>query len=202
MTNAKLLICSMALATAGMLGGASAHAQTYNSTTRTSTGSENATTQKSVGATFLAEAASGDMAEVQLGQLAQQKTSSAAVKQFGQRMVTDHSKNETMLKQIAAQDNVTLPTAPSAKDQKTYDKLSKLSGAEFDREYMSTMVQDHEKDVAQFKKEASANKNPSIQKYASETLPVLKEHLNLARQTDREIGANASNTNTGAKPAQ
>lgn len=69
MTNAQLLICSMALATAAMLGGASAHAQTYNSTTRTSTGSENATTQKGVGATFLNEAASGDMAEVQLGQL-------------------------------------------------------------------------------------------------------------------------------------
>src|SRR5690348_1621236 len=92
--------------------------------------------------TFMNRAAEGGVAEVKLGQLAQQKASNPAVKDFGQRMATDHQKADDQLKSLASSKNVTLPDSMSAKDQVLYNRLSKLSGDQFDREYMRAMVQD------------------------------------------------------------
>ncbi len=128
---------------------------------------------------FVAEAASGGLAEVELGKMAQQKASSDKVKQFGQRMVTDHSKANDQLKQVAQQENLTLPTTMNAKDQATVTRLSALSGAEFDKAYMKDMLADHKKDVANFQKEANSGKDPGVKNFASQTLPVLQEHLKM-----------------------
>src|SRR5690242_9473059 len=84
---------------------------------------------------FMKKAAQGGMAEVELGQLAVQKASSDQVKQFGQRMVDDHTKANDQLKQLAAQEHVQLPTQPAAKDKATKARLEKLSGKEFDQAY-------------------------------------------------------------------
>jgi putative membrane protein len=96
---------------------------------------------------FMAEAATGGMAEVEMGRLAATKATSAAVKRFGQRMVTEHSNANAELKRLAKREGVTLPTDLTAEQKADRDKLSNLSGAEFDREYMSMMVTDHDKDV-------------------------------------------------------
>src|SRR5579872_2887708 len=104
--------------------------------------------------TFLKKEAQGGMAEVELGQLAVQKASSDQVKQFGQRMVDDHTKANDQLKQIAEQDHVKLPTQPGVKDKATKARLEKLSGKEFDDAYMKDMVKDHKKDVAEFTRES------------------------------------------------
>src|SRR5262249_44413101 len=90
--------------------------------------------------TFVTKAAEGGMAEVEFGKLAVEKASNDQVKQFGQRMVDDHSKANDELKTIAQQKNITLPTAISAKDKAEHDRLAKLSGAAFDHAYMSAMV--------------------------------------------------------------
>src|SRR5262249_17471675 len=84
---------------------------------------------------FVTEAASGGMEEVELGKIGTEKASSDQVKQFGQRMVDDHGKANDELKALAQSKNITVPSAPSAKDQATIDKLSKLSGEPFDRAY-------------------------------------------------------------------
>ncbi len=128
---------------------------------------------------FVTNAASGGMLEVQLGQLAQSKGSSDFVKQFGQKMVDDHTKANDQLKDLAQKDSITLPTALLPKDQATYDKFSKLSGAAFDSAYTRDMVMDHKKDVADFKKEAASGKNPDVKAFASQTLPTLQEHLKI-----------------------
>ncbi len=108
---------------------------------------------------FAMEAAQGGMAEVQLGNLAKDHASSDAVKQFGQKMVNDHSKANDQLKSIASQSGITLPTDIGAKNQAEVDRLSKLNGVAFDHAYMQLMVKDHKKDVADFQKEANSGKD-------------------------------------------
>ena len=145
---------------------------------------------------FAQEAAQGGMAEVKLGQLAQEKGSNDAVKSFGKRMVEDHSRAGDKLKETASKENVTLLTDISAKDQVTYDRLSKLKGAEFDRAYAKDMVKDHQTDVAAFQKEANGGKNESWKSFASETLPVLQDHLKEAKKMMKTVGGTTASKST------
>ena len=138
---------------------------------------------------FAKKAAQGGMAEVKLGQLAQEKGTSDTVKKFGQRMVEDHTKAGDELKRAAAQDNITLPDTISAKDKGTYDELSKLSGAAFDRAYARDMVKDHEEDIADFNKEANGGKNAAIKDFATQTLPTLQDHLKEAKEMRQNVSA-------------
>lgn len=138
--------------------------------------------------TFAREAAEGGLAEVKLGQLAQEKASSQTVKDFGQRMVTDHSKANDELETAASQRSITLPDHPSAKERAVYQKLSNLSGKRFDAAYARVMVRDHEHDVAAFRREANYGKDPAIKNFASQTLPTLEQHLRLAPQMYRKVG--------------
>jgi putative membrane protein len=138
---------------------------------------------------FAKKAAQGAIAEVQLGQLAQEKGTSDSVKKFGQRMVEDHTKGGDKLKRAAAQENITLPDAISAKDKATYDELSRLSGAAFDRAYARDMVKDHEEDIADFNKEANGGKNAAIKDFATQTLPALQDHLKEAREMRQNVSA-------------
>lgn len=130
---------------------------------------------------FMKKAAEGGLAEVQLGQLAADKASSNDVKQFGQQMVDDHGKANDQLKSIAQQKGVTLPTDLSAKDKAEKNRLSKLSGEQFDRAYMQHMVADHTKDVSEFKKESTSAKDDDVKNFASQTLTVIQGHLDKAK---------------------
>ncbi len=136
---------------------------------------------------FATKAAAGGMAEVQMGQLALKNASSGDVKAFGQKMVDDHTKANDKLKSLASKDNISLPTDMDAKDKATYDRLSKLNGAAFDRAYMRDMVKDHKMDIAEFQKEANNGTNSDLKDFASETLPTLQEHLRLAETTDAKV---------------
>jgi putative membrane protein len=146
---------------------------------------------------FAKEAAEGGMAEVKFGQLAQDKGASDAVKEFGKRMVDDHSRANDKLKNIAERENVKLPLSLSKKDQSTYDKLSKLSGDAFDRAYAHDMVKDHENDIASFQQEAANGRDPGIKTFASETLPTLQDHLKLAKEMMKSVSSNAAKNGSG-----
>ncbi len=145
-------------------------------------------------ATFIKKAAGGGMAEVELGRLATEKASNPDVKQFGQRMVDDHSKANDQLKQVAAEKHVTLPTSISAKDKATKAKLEALSGDQFDRAYMEDMVKDHKQDVAEFQKASKSASDPQIKDWASQTLPTLQDHLKEAQRIAPTQKAEASPT--------
>jgi putative membrane protein len=136
---------------------------------------------------FVMKAAQGGMAEVQMGQLAKDHGSSQAVKDFGQHMIDDHSKANDELKNLVSQKNVTLPTDLDAKDKATYDRLSKLNGAAFDKAYMRDMVNDHKKDVAEFQKEANSGKDPDVKAWASKTVPTLQNHRQMAETTRQQV---------------
>jgi len=137
--------------------------------------------------TFVTKAAHGGLAEVKLGTLATQKAANADVKAFGQQMVDDHSKANDELKQLASSKGITLPTDIDAKDQATYDRLSKLSGAEFDRAYMQHMVADHRTDVAEFRHESQSGADSDVKAWAAKTLPTLEHHLQMAESTDAKV---------------
>jgi len=142
---------------------------------------------------FVMEAASGGMAEVELGRMATQKAQNADVKSFGQMMVDDHTKANDELKTIASAKGITLPSDLDAKDKATVSRLEKLSGEQFDRAYMQTMTKDHKKDLAEFKKESTAGKDQEIKDWAGKTLPTLEKHLQHAEQTASAVGASGSN---------
>jgi putative membrane protein len=137
---------------------------------------------------FVTKAASGGMAEVEFGQLAQKNGSAPGVKEFGKRMEMDHSKANDELKDAASKDNATLPPAPGRAEQATYDRLAKLSGPDFDKAYADDMVKDHEEDLAAFKKEASSGQSPNIKAFASKTLPTLEDHLKMAQDMKAAAG--------------
>jgi len=147
---------------------------------------------------FMEKAAEGGMAEVKLGQLATQKAQSDDVKKFGERMVDDHSKANDQLKQVASTKGVTLPTEPDKASQHEYDKLSKMSGAQFDREYMDHMVSDHKKDISEFQKEAKNAKDADVKQFASSTLPTVQQHLQLAQSAD-QVARNEGKTQTSSR---
>ena len=136
---------------------------------------------------------------MKLGQLAQEKGSNDLVKSFGKRMVDDHSKANDKLKEVASRESITLPNDLSAKDQATYDRLSKLNSAAFDRAYARDMVKDHETDVAAFQKEANGGKTDSLKSFASETLPTLQDHLKQAKEMMKNVGGTSASKNTRAK---
>jgi len=139
------------------------------------------------GSTFLKDAIRGDIAETQIGQLAQQKSTNAEVKSLGQELVTDHGQAKIEATSLAQSMKVTVPTKPSRKAQTEYDKLSKLSGPAFDKAFASYLVKDHEEDIAKFKKEAQAD-DGQVSALAQKTLPVLQKHLEAAQALESKVG--------------
>jgi putative membrane protein len=152
---------------------------------KTATGQMKAPTDEQ----FAAEAATGGMAEVKLGQLAEQKGFSESVKAFGRRMAADHSKAGEELKRVAQEEGMTLPVSISKADQMTYDRLDKLSGAQFDSAYAQAMLEDHRADVAAFEKQASSGSNAALKEFARSTLPTLKDHLKMAEKLSQSTSA-------------
>lgn len=157
-----------------------------NSTTATTDANTNMnanTTSKDSGMgmdadkTFVLDAASGGMMEVELGKMAATNASSAKVKEFGKMMVTDHTKANTELKAVAGKKNITVPAAPAEKQQMHIDDLKAKKGADFDKAYVDMMVDDHKEDISKFEDESKNGKDPDVKAFASKTLPVLNKHL-------------------------
>ncbi|HZE73227.1 MAG TPA: DUF4142 domain-containing protein [Pyrinomonadaceae bacterium] len=184
----SFLVTVAAVTTLG-LAGCSETMNTNNSNSAMTNTNQMASPAKQSSATltqsdraFLNEAAAGGMAEVELGRLATQKAQNPEVKRFGERMVTDHSKVNDEMKQLAARKGVTVPGTPTAEQKEEMDKLAKLSGAAFDREYMKLMVEDHDTDVKAFQEQASNASDPDVKSFASKTLPTLEEHQKMAHE--------------------
>ena len=129
---------------------------------------------------FAKEAVEGNLAEVKMGQLAQQNGASQGVKDFGQMLATDHGQANTKAQNVAQSLSMTPPSEPNAKQKKEYDKMSKMNGAAFDKAFAQHMVADHKKDIAAYQK-AAKSKNQTIAGYANETLPTLQKHLQAAQ---------------------
>jgi len=137
---------------------------------------------------FVKKAIEGNLAEVQMGQLAQQKGATQPVRDFGVMLAKDHSDANQQAMALAQKVGVTAPTAPNSEQKKMYDRLSKLSGAQFDREFAKAMVSDHKKDISEYQKEAKS-KNANVAQYAQATLPHLDQHLKAAESLNQTAQA-------------
>ena len=166
------------IAQSGSMSDSSSNSHSGSSMSSSSTKSNLSLSDKK----FVRDAAQGGMAEVELGKLATEKASSDDVKKFGQRMVDDHTKAADQLKQVASSEGIQLPQGLSAKDKMTEERLSKLSGEQFDKAYMADMVKDHTQDVTEFQHESHSGKDAAVKNFASQTLPTLEDHLKQAKE--------------------
>ncbi len=136
---------------------------------------------------FVTQAARIDMEEVQLGELAQKKGNSEAVRNFGARLVKDHSSNSTRLQEIATQKGAVVPSQLSQKQESTVQHLERLSGADFDQAFAKHMVKGHEHAIKEFKSAAKDASDAQLRTFAQSTLPVLEEHLRIARNLESTV---------------
>jgi len=146
---------------------------------------------------FARAAAQGGMAEIQLGKLASARGSDQAVKAFGERMVVQHGTAADNLKAAADKENIALPTSVTSRDQQLYDWLAKLSGSAFDRAYAKAMVDEHEKDLMDFQNEANAGRDEVVRAFATQTIPMIQQHLNQARELLKTASQASSGRSSG-----
>ena len=134
---------------------------------------------------FAMKAASGGWAEVQAAQLAEQRATSPQIKQFAQRMLTDHTAANTELQQIAKQADISLPAQPTGKDAAEGQKLRGVTGTAFDQAYAQGQLQDHRETVELFQKEANPGQDPALKAFAQKTLPILQQHLQMVEALNK-----------------
>jgi putative membrane protein len=137
---------------------------------------------------FVTEAAAGSRAEVELAKIAERRARNPAVKEFAQRMQRDHSATNERLEKLAQGLGIQLPDRLDPEHQQLADRLEKLEADDFDADYMKAMVDDHEKDVAEFR-QASLTKEGAVASFAEQTLPTLEKHLEMARQINQQVAA-------------
>ncbi len=168
--------------------------------TQESTGMSSDSTEMMKDKMFLRKAAAGGMAEVQLGELATQKAGAQDVKDFGQKMVTDHTALNNEMAPIADSMSITLPKKISKEDQAEYNKLSAMSGDDFDKEYVAFMVKDHHQDLREFRTEAASTSDPTLKAAVDKGSKVIYEHMTMIDKMAREKGI-ATPGHNGGRPA-
>jgi putative membrane protein len=145
---------------------------------------------------FAKKVAAGGEAEVQLAMMAQDKATSSEVKDLASRLHTDHMKANDELKKIASQKGWTLPTEPTAEQKAKKEKLEKLSGSAFDKEFVNTMVANHKANIPNFERVASKGTDSDLKQWAASTLPTLKEHLEMAQKVQKSLGGSTSTSSS------
>ena len=138
---------------------------------------------------FIHKAAAGGIAEVEMAKLAANRTASPQVKQFAERMIVDHGMANQKLEKLAAGRGITISTTLDAEHQTKLEELAKESGSAFDWQYMKAQVAGHEKMQALLEDEAKATKDPSLKRFAQETLPTVEAHHRMAEDVQKNIAA-------------
>lgn len=130
---------------------------------------------------FVEQAASDNMAEIELSRLALDKSQNSEVKNLAQTVVDDHQKSLDKLKSIANDQKFPIPTSATTQAKQEYQKLSKLSGNDFDRQYLMLMQKDHNRAVQTFQQASNQLQNDDLKSYADQTLPTLQKHEQMAK---------------------
>lgn len=158
---------------------------TVNDSSKMQTTSSIPTTVSKDDATFVVNTANAGMTEIQAGTIAGQKGMAKDVKEYGAMMVKDHTAAADKLKAVAASKNIVLPPAISPDMQKNLDDLQKKDGKDFDKAYLSMMVDDHKKVIGMFEDEAKNGSDADIKAFANSTLPTLRHHLDEAQKCEK-----------------
>ncbi|HYC27314.1 MAG TPA: DUF4142 domain-containing protein, partial [Chitinophagaceae bacterium] len=137
--------------------------------------------------TFVMKAAIGGLMEVEAGNLAQQNATNERIKAFGTMMVNDHTKANSELMALASGRGVTLPTTLPPDMIKHMEEMRKMKGKAFDNHYMGMMVNDHQKTIADFEKQANSGSDSELKAWAAKTLPALQMHRDSATTINKAI---------------
>jgi putative membrane protein len=140
-------------------------------------------------AKYMTKTAQGLMSEVAMGEMAQKNAADDRVKQFGKRMMEDHGRDLENLKQLASQKKVTLPASPDSGQKKETDKLGKLSGKDFDKEYVKYEAKDHKDDVKEQGKEMKSTSDPDLKKFATAAYETVSKHKEIVDDLQKSLDA-------------
>jgi len=162
-------------------------ASTPDTTAQPNSGAAASSPSTSADQDFVTKAAQGNSAEVALGQIVAGKTKNPAVKQFAQMMVKDHTAALNELQELAQSKNLNFNDALPEDAQSLQTKLSSDTGTQLDKDYMDSMLEDHQKDVQEFTDQSQKAKDPDLKQWASKTLPILQKHLEKAQQIDARL---------------
>jgi putative membrane protein len=148
---------------------------------------------------FAKTAYQDNLAEISVGQLAVQRASNNDVKQYAQELVDDHTKANDQLKQIATSKGIDLPSEVDSQAKSEQDRLSQVSGSDFDRQFLDQEKKDHQKAIALFQQEASQGQDPDLKSYASENLSKLQQHASMADHISGSTGSDSASSNQGGQ---
>ncbi|HLJ64579.1 MAG TPA: DUF4142 domain-containing protein, partial [Stellaceae bacterium] len=146
-----------------------------------------ADTKNTMNDRFVDKLARDGQSEVEVGQLAQQKASSPAVKSFAQRLVSDHEKANQQLMSIAGKEGIAVPSTDKPENDPMRTKLEGLQGAEFDRAFVEAQIADHKKDIQYLEREEKEVKDPALASFIRQTLPVMESHLKMAEELQGQL---------------
>ncbi len=136
---------------------------------------------------FLAQAMQDSLAEIEVCNLALEKASDDEIKAFSQQMIDDHSRIGREIEDLANRKGVPLPRDVTSEQRSTYDELSGLSGQEFERKFVEHNVEDHEKDIEEFRQQSEQGDDPDIRAFAEKGAQRLSEHLKMAQEVGRRL---------------
>jgi len=197
--NNLLFLAAMALISVGCSGNNTAASPNPSSAqpSSSSAATPNSSTSANADQKFVEDAAKGNRAEVELGKMVASKATNPAVKQFAQMMVKDHTDALNQLQKLAQSKNITLPDGLPSDAQDLQQKLSSEQGKQFDKDYMSGMVEDHQKDVQEFQDASENLKDPDLKQWAGTILPKLKQHLQKAQTVDSKLNGSGKSSSSG-----
>lgn len=191
-----------ALGLVAMIGGAAAHAQSGNQ----AAGIGQPSTPSATDQKFLDYAAEDNQAEIQLCLSAEKRAHDPALKAFARLMVNDHVAIESRLAALGDELRAGMPDGIGKEGEQTRAKLAPLQGEAFERQFMQAQIKDHSDDIEKFSQELEDTQNARIRQFATETVPILKQHLALARavqgglEAKLEDKAGGSTTGQSGKP--
>jgi putative membrane protein len=145
-------------------------------------------TLSSLDRSFISSAEEANLAEIETAKIVEQKATDPAVKDFANRMVTDHTQASHELKALAKSTGVTLPAEPTAAKANQKDEWQKLSGAKFDDAYLRDQLEDHKQVISVFENEIEHGQNEAVKDYAEKTLPTLQDHIRIAEDIAGKMG--------------
>lgn len=137
-------------------------------------------------AQFLTDAIKGDNGEIRFGHAAIDMGQSQGVKDFGKMLVADHTKHKDQAVQIAKAMNVPVPDGTTPESDSAYKMTTSMSGAGFDKDFISAMIDDHKKDIDKFQQEAASSDPAQVTDFAKQSLPTLKKHLQTAESLQKK----------------
>lgn len=150
------------------------------------------------GRAFITQAAQENVFEVEVGRLVKGTSQNDAIEQLATKIIDEHGKANEALAKLASDHGMEIPTQPSAGDLAAKDELAKKTGKELDDAYVDMVIAHHEKTIDLFQKQAERTEDPALKSWASQTLPILRGHLDQAKRAKEGLDTQAALTNPTA----